>query len=68
MKDTPHTKHDIIQRKTQVKSESLYHLCLQHAQPSRSFSIWMLMGSWKSPLNSSDSSWSSAFRAMTAYS
>lgn len=28
--------------------------------------MWMLMGSWKSPLNSSDSSWSSAFFAMTA--
>lgn len=28
----------------------------QHAHPSRSFSMWMLMGSWKSPLNSSDSS------------
>ena len=28
----------------------------QHAHPSLSFSMWMLMGSWKSPLNSSDSS------------
>ena len=38
----------------------------QHAHPSRSFSMWMLMGSWKSPLNSSDSSCMSAFLAITS--
>jgi len=37
----------------------------QHAHPSRSFSMWMLIGSWKSPLNSSDSSCSRAFLAIT---
>lgn len=37
----------------------------QQAHPSRSLSMWMLMGSSKSPLNSSDSSWARAFRAIT---
>lgn len=47
------------------KCNNTYSENAQQAHPSLSFSMWMLIGSEKSPLNSSDSSCARAFLAMT---